>query len=100
MLGSGRWAIVVGLVVAVVALAAPSAPAIVPPKDCGKMKVEGKRYNVKADQIRCKKARKSARRYLARHDKPRGYDCEDYGSETKIEFRCQNGIKVFFAIRR
>ena len=35
MLGSGRWTITVVLAVAVVALAAPSAPAIVPPKDCG-----------------------------------------------------------------
>jgi hypothetical protein len=100
MLRLSRWTVTIALALAALTFAVPSASAVVPPKNCGEMKVEGTRYNVKADQIRCEKARKYARRYLARRDRPRGYDCENYGGGTRIEFRCQNGIKVFFAIRR
>jgi hypothetical protein len=100
MLRLGRWTITIGLAVAVLALVAPSAPAVVPPKDCGKMKVDGQSYRIKADQLKCDQARKYARRYLARGDRPRGYDCDNFGGGTRIEFRCQNGIKVIFAIRR
>jgi hypothetical protein len=100
MLRSGRWTVAIVLAFAAIAFAAPSASAVVPPKDCGKMKVDGKSYRIKADQLRCEKARKYARRYLAKHDRPRGYDCEDFAGGTRIEFRCQNGIKVIFAIRR
>jgi hypothetical protein len=102
MLRSGRWTVTIALAVsaiAALALAAP-APAVVPPKDCGKMAVDGKHYRIKADQLRCETARKYAKRYLKKHDRPRGYDCESYGGGTRIEFRCQNGIKVIFAIRR
>jgi hypothetical protein len=100
MVRSGRWMVIAALGLAVIACAVPSASAVVPPKDCGKMKVDGERYRIKADQLRCETARKYARRYLAKHDRPRGYQCENYGGGTRIEFRCQNGIKVIFAIRR
>ena len=79
--------------------AAPS-PAPVPPKDCGFMRVAGKRINVKSDQLRCKPARRYTRRYMKSGRKPRGYRCTDYGRETAIEFRCAKGSRVFFAIRR
>ena len=74
--------------------------AIVPPKDCGFQKVRGKRYNIKADQLRCRDAVPMARAYLATHKRPRGYRCHDYHGGTAIKFRCERGIKVFFAIRR
>lgn len=81
------------------AVAAP-AGAIVPPKDCGSTTVKHKHYDIKADQLRCKKARKYARAYLKTRHKPSGYSCKRFSaSQTKIAFRCSRGIKVFFAIR-
>jgi hypothetical protein len=82
-----------------VAFAPGQAWAPVPPKNCGMLKAQGKRLNIKADQLRCRTARTYARRYLARH-RLRGYSCRDYGRGTKIEFRCSRGRKVVFAIRR
>jgi hypothetical protein len=82
------------------AWSAAPAPAPVPPKNCGFMTVKGKRYNVKSDQMRCRKARRKTRSYLKGGGEPRGFDCTRYGRETNIAFRCQKGQAVFFAIRR
>ncbi len=84
---------------AVLTAAAPSG-AIVPPKDCGTLKVKGKKYNVKADQMRCADAKKYTTNYLGKKHKPKGYSCQKYGSETQLAFRCEKGIKTFFAIKR
>ncbi len=91
--------VVATLALACGALAVPSA-AIVPPTDCGVITVNHKRYNIKADQLRCKTAKPYASKYLSTHRRPSGYTCHDYGKETKLKFRCSRGIKVFFAIRR
>ena len=79
-----------------------SAPAgaIVPPRDCGFMTVKSHRYNVKADQLRCRRARTYTRGYLRTRDRPSGYSCRNYDRSTAMKFRCKRGIKVFFAIRR
>ena len=82
-----------------VALAGP-AWAPVPPRNCGMLEAKGKRFNIKADQIRCTRARRYARRYLVEHVKPSGYSCRTYGRETSIAFRCSKGARVLFAIRR
>jgi len=80
---------------------APAAPAIVPPKDCGFVKVSGKRYNIKADQMTCKVAVKYSVAYLkSTKNKPKGYTCKRYGSETALKFNCYRGSKRFFAIKR
>ena len=71
-----------------------------PPKNCGMLEVGSKRFQVKADQIRCRTARKYARSYLVSSRKPSGYRCRNYGRETKIKFRCSKGKRVLFAIRR
>jgi len=94
-----------GLLAALVALAlavtAPSAAAMpVEPKNCGMMKSAGKRYQVKSDQIRCKKARRWTRRYLRSGAEPRRYTCRSYDASTALRFRCSRGKRVFFAIRR
>jgi hypothetical protein len=93
-------ALVLALTCAVLAAGVASSPAIVPPSDCGRMTVKAKRYTIKADQLRCVTARSHASRYLSKHRKPSGYRCRDYGTETKLKFRCARGVKVFFAIRR
>ena len=76
------------------------APATVPPKNCGITKVGSKRYQIKADQIRCSTATTYSRRYLRSHDRPSGYRCTDFGRSTKLKFRCAKGVRVFFAIKR
>lgn len=81
------------------ATAAPS-PAPVEPRNCGKITVEGKRYQVKADQIRCRTAKTWTRRYLRSGTRPGGYSCRSYDSSTKLKFRCWKRKRVFFAIRR
>lgn len=91
--------LLVALSCAATALTGP-AQAIVPPRDCGTTTVKGKRYSIKADQIRCSTAKPHARRYLASGRRPSGYRCKDYGRSTKLKFRCERGVKVFFAIKR
>jgi hypothetical protein len=98
-----RGARALALVVATSAFAllpAAKSWAPVPPRDCGMLEVSGKRFNVKADQIRCRTARRYTKRYLGRDDTPSGYSCRDYGRETRIKFRCSRGDRVLFAIRR
>jgi hypothetical protein len=91
----------VALSLAAFGLHAVPSPAPVPPKDCGFIKVKGHRYNVKADQLRCKKGRKLSRHYLAGKGKPKGYSCQRYpASQTDIAFRCTKGVRTLFAIRR
>jgi opacity protein-like surface antigen len=83
------------------ALALPAAaPAVVPPKDCGNIKVSGKRYNIKADQISCASGRKYAKNKLSGHGAPRGYKCKKPASGSALKVYCSSGKKVFFAIRR
>ena len=83
-----------------VAGAGPAA-AVIPPKNCGTMTVKGKRYQVKADQISCSSGRDYARRFILRGSKPRGYRCRDYPSrKRRVDFYCNKGRKIFFAIRR
>ena len=78
---------------------AASAQAVVPPSDCGTIRVKAKRYNVKADQLRCTTAKRWTRTYLEKRRKPRGYTCRRY-KNTKLVFRCNRGVRSFFAIRR
>lgn len=89
-----------GTIAALVAV--PSlAPAVVPPRDCGRMTVSQKRYQVKVDQITCSSGRSFAKRYIARRSKPRGYKCKQFPSKrNRVRFYCNNGKRVFFAIRR
>jgi len=98
---SFRGSVIAAALAAILLLttAAPS-PAPVAPRNCGMMTVKGKRYQVKADQIRCKTAKTWTRRYLSRSDRPSGYSCRNYGSETKLKFRCWKSERVFFAIKR
>ena len=92
------------VVIAAAALTAALAPqqawAPVPPKDCGMITAKGKRYQIKADQLRCTTARRASARYLRYGIKPRGYSCRIYGPGTAIKFRCSKGVRVIFAIRR
>jgi hypothetical protein len=85
---------------AAAALVAPTASAVVPPKDCGTTTVSGKRYQIKADQIRCTTAKTYSRTYLKTGRKPSGWTCKKYSASTKLKFRCDRRSQVFFAIKR
>jgi len=98
-MGPMRRALPALLVLAAVLVGAP-AQAIVPPRDCGTTTVKNKRYQIKADQLRCKTAKPHARRYLSTGRRPAGYRCKNYSGSTKLKFRCERGSRVFFAIKR
>jgi hypothetical protein len=87
------------IVSAAVLVAASSTSAIVPPRNCGKMSVNGRTYNIKADQLRCRPARRYAKRYLVSRWRPSGYSCRTY-RHSALRFRCAKGIRVYYAIRR
>lgn len=84
------------------AVVLPSAgQAVVPPKDCGKMTLRGKPYQVKADQISCASGRRLAKAYWDRGAKPAGYKCSMPSTKrNRVRFYCNDGRKIFFAIRR
>ena len=84
------------------ALALPvSTPAVVPPKDCGRMTVSGKRIQVKVDQITCKSGKRYATNFMRSRSKPSGYTCRTYPpKKNRVRFYCNNGRKIFFAITR
>jgi hypothetical protein len=89
-----------GLAVAALLVTAAPSPAPVAPRNCGMMTVKSARYQVKADQIKCRRAKTWTRRYLGQGERPSGYSCKKYGSSTALKFRCRKGQRVFFAIRR
>jgi hypothetical protein len=101
MIRSSRVAAAGALIAfAAAAVSGTGAGATVPPKNCGMMTVKSKRYQIKADQMRCSTAKTYSRRYLTRHARPSGYRCTDFTSSTKLKFRCAKRVRVFFAIKR
>jgi hypothetical protein len=94
-----RTVLAIALTTAALGASSATAPAVVPPKDCGSITAKGKRYNVKADQMTCRTARSWSRTYLERRRKPKGWTCRRY-TDTKLVFRCNRSIKNFFAIKR
>ena len=85
----------------VLAGTAATAPAVVPPRDCGTMSVSGKRYQIKVDQISCRDGKGYAKRYLQSKSSPRGYTCRRFTPQrNRVAFMCNNGRRQFLAIRR
>jgi hypothetical protein len=82
-------------------LAAPGAGAVVPPTDCGRLAVAGKRLQVKVDQISCRDGLGYTKRYVREGTVPRGYACRRFTPRRgRVLFSCSKGRRVFFAIRR
>ena len=61
--------------------------------------MHGRTYNIKADQIRCRPARRYAKRYLVSHWKPERLQLP-HVPHSALGFRCAKGIRVYYAIRR
>jgi hypothetical protein len=84
-------------------VATSPASAIVPPKSCGSIKVGHHRYNIKADQLPCSKARTYASRYISTGRRPRGYSCRKYKGSA-LYARCvntrANPDRTIFIIKR
>ena len=70
-------------------VATTASQAIVPPKNCGTITVKHKRYNIKADQLPCRTAKKYAARYLSTGVRPRYYKCHRYRGSALVA-RCEN----------
>ncbi len=96
-----RLALAAFLTALLFAVSVTVSTAVEPPQNCGRMTVKGKRYQVKADQISCRTGRDYAKRFIRSGRKPRGYRCRDYPSRVgRVDFYCNDGRKIFFAIRR
>jgi hypothetical protein len=63
--------------------------AIVPPKNCGTITVKHRRYQIKADQLPCSKAKTYAARYLGSGTRPPSYRCHRYSGSALVA-RCEN----------
>lgn len=78
---------------------AQPAGAIVPPKNCGTTTIKSKRYQIKADQLRCSRAKDYIRGYIKERDRPRGYKCK-INPDSKLRYICTRGNKRAWAIKR
>jgi hypothetical protein len=87
------------LVLALVLLAAVPAAASVPPRDCGNLRAEGKRFGVKTHQLRCRTARRYARRWLEEGRMPKGWRCARPRG-TRLKLHCARGERTLFVLRR
>jgi hypothetical protein len=88
------------LAVTVLLIVAAPSPAPVTPRKCGEITVGSKTYLVKADQVRCRTAKRWARRYLKSGWSPNGYTCRAGSSGSQLKFRCWKGQRTYFAIKR
>jgi hypothetical protein len=68
---------------------AGTSDAIVPPKNCGTITVKQRRYQIKADQLPCSKAKTYASRYLGSGTRPPGYSCHRFKGSALVA-RCEN----------
>ena len=85
------------------ALAAPTgAQAIVPPKDCGTIKVGSKQHRIKADGVPCRFAKRKGARFLRSGKRPgKGWSCRRYPKSSGFSFRCEKGQrKNIYGIKR
>ena len=79
--------------------AAAPAAATVPPRDCGGLRADGKRFAVMSHLLRCATARHHARRWLATDRRPAGWSCTEPRG-TRLKLHCARGDRVLFVIRR
>jgi hypothetical protein len=86
-------------IAALLVFAAPS-PAPVAPRNCGEITVKSRDYQIKADQIRCRTAKRWSRSYLGSGWRPTGYSCRKGSTGSQLKFRCWKREKTYFAIKR
>jgi hypothetical protein len=84
-----RRTISAAVVVALALAVAGTSDAIVPPKNCGTITVKHRRYQIKADQLPCSKAKTYASRYLGSGTRPPGYSCHRFKGSALVA-RCEN----------
>jgi hypothetical protein len=83
-----RTLTIAGLLI-VGALATQPAHAIVPPKNCGNIKVKHHPYHINADQIPCKRARSYSSAWLGSHKRPPHFKCV-HNKGTSLIYKCVN----------
>jgi len=86
------------------ALAPAPAGAVVPPRNCGTITVKDKKWQIKADQIRCRKAKKYSRAYIRSYSTPRYYKCKPGPRRSSLWRTCTaaryNPDRQFIIIKR
>jgi hypothetical protein len=66
----------------------------VPPKDCGTIRVDGKKHRIKADGVTCRFAKRKGKRYLRTGRRPgSGWSCKTYPKSSGFSFRCEKGAR-------
>ena len=85
---------------AVLAFPGVPADAVVPPTNCGFLKVGGKRYQIKTHRVSCRRARPWSSRYLRYHRRPTGWRCRDFPRRSSFKFMCERGDRDFYAVKR
>ena len=100
-----RTSLAVALACALLAAGfAASAGAIVPPRNCGNVKVGSRTFNIKADQLRCTSAKKYGVAYVRSHKAPRYYRCKHGASGSALYAQCvatrYNPDRTLYIIRR
>lgn len=89
------------LLAAAVALAAAApATATISPRNCGPLRVDGKRYTVKSHLLTCRKAKPWAKTYLDTGRRPTGWSCRKFPRRSSFAFLCRRGDMDFYALRR
>ena len=77
------------------------AGAVVPPRSCKTIEVKGKKHRVMADGVRCKFARRTARRFLRSGAEPARWNCTRKTSSPSMTFRCTRGnTRTVYGIKR
>lgn len=94
----GAVFVAVAVAVGVVALGdADRAGAVHGGKSCGIVSEGSRDYRVRAQKLKCKKARRGAKRYLRSGRGLAGFACDEPAGRT--EFFCKSGTKVYWAVR-
>jgi hypothetical protein len=82
------------------AMAAPAlAPATMPPKTCGPIKVGRTTYLIKADQVPCPFAKAWARKYIVARQHPAGFTCAKLPPSSRIKVYCRRSYHTYFALK-
>jgi hypothetical protein len=81
--------VLLGAALAVTVVTAPAHA--IPPVGCGKVKVHGRHYAVKAHVMSCRTARHWTVAWLKHRSHPRGWSCRSFPPRlTRVRFVCEN----------
>ncbi len=87
----GLPGVLVAFLAAATVVLAVTPAAAVPAVSCGRLKVDGFHYSVRAHVLGCSRARAWTVRYLRHHRAPHAYVCRRFNRRiTRVVFVCEN----------